>query len=238
MDGCDALTQTLERKSIAALRNEEDRSSVRSRSSKASTRSGRSRTSRSLKAPSLIDLKKADAAAELAAREVEFNALKEETKHKEATARIEAEHKEATARMEAEVAQRKLELEQMEAKKQIEITRAKLKVYQEVEELQYDTDSVEEDHLQTPPIQINLDPDAASFIPPQEPKYSVPDANTPNSTAQSAPRSQDVHQFSIESETTHPANVQPQESSANVDTVTLIVTAIADSFSMMSPAST
>ena len=221
MDGCDALTQTLERKSIAASRNEEDRSSVRSRSSKASTRSRRSRTSRSSKAPSLMDLKKADAAAELAAREVEFNALQEETRHKE-----------ATARMEAELAQRKLELEQMEAKKQIEIARAKLKVYQEVEEFQDDMDYVEEDHLQSPPIQINLDPGAASFIPPQEPKYSVPDANTPNSTAQSALQPHDVHQFSVESKTTHPANGQPQASPANVDTVTSIVTAIADSFSL------
>ena len=159
MDGCDALTQRLERKSIAASCSEEDRSSVRSRSSKASTRSRRSRTSRSSKAPSLINLKKADAAAELAAREVEFYALQEETKHKEATARMEAEHKEATARIEAELAQRKLELEQMEAKKQIEIARAKLKVYHEVEEFQDDMDSFEEDHLPTPPIQINLDPD-------------------------------------------------------------------------------
>ena len=120
MDVCNALTQTLEGKSIgddsAASHNEEDRRSVRSRSGKASARSVRSRTSQSSKAPSLIDLKKADAAAELAAREVEFNAL-EQTKHKEATARIE------------ELVQRKLELEQMEAKKQIEIARAKLKVY-------------------------------------------------------------------------------------------------------------
>ena len=70
----------------------------------------------------------------------------------------------------------------MEAKKQI-ITRAKLKVYQEVQEFEDDMDSVEDDHLQTSPIQINLETEAASFIPPQEPKYSVPDANTSNSTA-------------------------------------------------------
>ena len=161
MDVCDALTQTLEGKSIrsdtAASRNEEDRRSVRSRSSKAPTRSGRSRTSRSSKAPSLIDLKKADAAAELAAREVEFNALQEQTKHKEATARIEA-----------ELAQRKLELEQMEAKKQIEIARAKLKVYQGVEEFEDDMDSVEDDHLDK--IHIDLETEAASLIPPQEPR--------------------------------------------------------------------
>ena len=183
MDGCDALTQTLERKSIAASCNE-DVKSVRSRSSKASTKSRRSRSSRSSRAPSLIDLKKADAAAELAAREVEFNALQEETKHKE-----------ATARMEAELAQRKLELEQMEAKKQIEIARAKLKVYQEVEEFEDDMDSVEDDYLQTSPIQINLETEAASFIPPQKPKYSVPDANTPISTAQPAlqPQEKEAH---------------------------------------------
>lgn len=169
--------------------------------------------------PSLIDVKKADAAAELAAREVEFNALQEETKHKE-----------ATARMEAELAQRKLELEQMEAKKQIEIARAKLKVYQEVEEFEDDMDSVEDDYLQTSPIQINLETEAASFIPPQKPKYSVPDANTPISTAQPALQPQDVHP--VEGETTHPAHVQPQASPASVDTITSIVTAIADSFSM------
>lgn len=218
MDGCDALTQTLERKSIAASCNE-DVKSVRSRSNKASTKSRRSRSSRSSRAPSLIDLKKADAAAELAAREVEFNALQEETKHKE-----------ATARMEAELAQRKLELEQMEAKKQIEIARAKLKVYQEVEEFEDDIDSVEDDYLQTSPIQINLETEAASFIPPQKPKYSVPDANTPISTAQPALQPQDVHP--IEGETNHPAHVQPQASPASVDTITSIVTAIADSFSM------
>ena len=229
MDGCDALTQTLERKSIAASCNEDVRS-VRSKSSKASTRSCRSRTSRSSRAPSLIDLKKADAAAELAAREVEFNALREETKHKEVTARMEAEHKEVTARMEAELAQRKLELEQMEAKKQIEITRAKLKVYQEVEEFEDDIDSVEDDHLQTSPIQINIETEAAPFIPPQEPKYSVPEANTRNSRAQPALQPQDMHP--VESETTHPAHVQPQASPANVNAITSIVTAIADSFSM------
>ena len=54
MDKCDALTHTLERKFIrgesAASRNEEDVRSVPTRLSRASRRSGRSRTSRSLKA--------------------------------------------------------------------------------------------------------------------------------------------------------------------------------------------
>ena len=118
----------------------------------------------------------------------------------------------------------------MEAKKQIEIARAKLKVYQEVQEFEDDMDSVEDDHLQTSPIQINLEIQEASVIPPQEPKYSVPDANTSNSTAQSALQPQDVHP--VGSEATHPAHAQSQKSPANEDTVTSIVTAIADSFSM------
>ena len=91
-----------------------------------------------------------DAAAELAAREAEFNALQEEAKHKEATARIEA-----------ELAQRKLKLEQLEAKKQIEIARAKLKAYQEVEEFDDKMDSVEDDRLDTSLIQADLDTEAA-----------------------------------------------------------------------------
>ena len=45
---------------------------------------------------------------------------------------------------------------------------------------------------------------------------------------------QDVHQAPINSEIAHPLydQVQPQASSANVDTITSIVTTIADSFSM------
>ena len=115
----------------------------------------------------------------------------------------------------------------MEAKKQIETARAKLKVYQNVGEFEGNMDSVKGDNLQTSPIQINLETEAASFIPPQEPKYSVPDANTSNSTEQSALQPQDEHP--VESETTHPAHVQLQASPANVDTITSIVTAIADS---------
>jgi len=172
-----------------------------------------------LKASSLINLKKAEAAAELAAREAEFNALQEEAKHKEATARIET-----------ELAQRKVELEQMEAKKQIEMARAKLKVYQEVE-FEDDIDSVEDDPLDTSPIQIDFEREAASSLRPQELKHSPSDRSTLNSTIQPAQQPRDTHQFPVESETIHPVYVQPQASSANVDTVTSIVTAIADSFS-------
>ncbi|XP_078374366.1 uncharacterized protein LOC144657884 [Oculina patagonica] len=103
------------RKSELALRNEQDRGSVRSRiSSKASTKSSRSRVSRSSKASSLIDVKKADAAAELAAKEAEFNALQEQAKHKEYIAKMEAQLRAETTRIEAELARRKLELEQSE----------------------------------------------------------------------------------------------------------------------------
>lgn len=183
MDKCDALTHTLERKFIrgesAASRNEEDVRSVRSRSSRASRRSGRSRTSRSSKAPSVIDVKRADAAAELAVREVEFNILKEEAKHKEATVRIEAELK-------TKLAQRKLKLEQLEAKKQIEIARAKLRAYQEVKEFTDELDSVEDDPLDPSPIPIDFETEAASLHQPQERGHSASDGNIPNPTTRPA----------------------------------------------------
>ena len=51
-------------------------------------RSGASRSSRT--SSIIIGLKKADVAAELAAKQAEFNALQEELKHKEETAKIEA----------------------------------------------------------------------------------------------------------------------------------------------------
>jgi len=74
MDTCDALTRTLEHQLEPRL-CEDDRGSVRSRlPSKAYTRSGQSKVSRSSKASSIIKAKKAGAAAELAAKEAEFNA--------------------------------------------------------------------------------------------------------------------------------------------------------------------
>ena len=65
----------------AASHSEEDRRSVRSRLSKASTKSGQSRASRSSNVSSLVELRKAHASSELAAKEAEFNAL-QEAKHK------------------------------------------------------------------------------------------------------------------------------------------------------------
>ena len=98
----------------------------------------------------------------------------------------------------------------MKAKKQIEIARAKLQVYQEVEEFEDDIDLVENDPLDTSPMQKDLESEAASPLQPREPKYSASDRNTLNSTAQPAQQSQDVHQFHVESETTHPVHVHPQ----------------------------
>ena len=94
-----------------------------------------------------------------------------------------------------------------------------------------DINSVEDDLLDTSSIQIDLEREAASSLRPQELKHSPSDRNTLNSTAQPAQQPRDTHQFPVESETIHPVYVQPQASSASVDTVTLIVTAIADSFS-------
>ena len=120
----------------------------------------------------------------------------------------------------------------MEAKKQIEIARAKLRAYQEVEEFTDELDSVEDDPLDTSPIPIDFETEAASLHQPQERGHSASDGNIPNPTTQPANQPQDVHQFPVEGETNHPVYVQPQASSANVDAATSIVTAIADSFSM------
>lgn len=93
-------------------------------------------------------------------------------------------------------------------------------------------DSVEDDYWSISPIQTDLETEAESFIPPQEPKYSVSDTNTPNSTVQPTQQPQDVHQFPVERKTTHPTHVQPQTyQQAQILSVTSIVTAIADSFS-------
>jgi len=94
-----------------------------------------------------------------------------------------------------------------------------------------DINSVEDDLLDTSSIQIDLEREAASSLRHQELKHSPSDRNTLNSTAQPAQKPRDAHQFSVESEAIHPVYVQPQAASANVDTVTSIVTAIANSFS-------
>ncbi|XP_078352316.1 uncharacterized protein LOC144637013 [Oculina patagonica] len=242
MDACDALTQTLEHElerqlieSELALRNEQDRGSVRSRiSSKASTKSSRSRVSRSSKASSLIDVKKADAAAELAAKEAEFNALQEQAKHKEYIAKMEAQLRAETTRIEAELARRKLELEQSEVKKQMEIARAKLKAYQEAEEFADDIVSVEEDIQRISPIQPQYEAASESLVLlPQEQRHLTKDANTSNSATQRTQQHRNIDQSPITPENTGLSydQVQPQESS-NTDSTAAIITAITESFSM------
>ena len=93
---------------------------------------------------------------------------------------------------------------------------------------------IEDDRLDTSSVQIQLETDPASLLPPKEPKHSVSDTSTPNSTVQPNQRPEEVHRFPIESENTHSSGdqIQPQASTAGVDTITLIVTVIADSFSM------
>ena len=73
-----------------------DRGPVRSRS----IISGPSRVSKSSRVSSLIDLRKADVIAELAAKEAELNVLQEEAKRKEEFAKMEAQLRAETTRIE------------------------------------------------------------------------------------------------------------------------------------------
>ena len=70
--------------------------------------SGHSRVSKSSRVSSLIDLRKADAVAKLAAKEAELNALQKETKRKEEIAQMEAQLGAETTRIESELTRRKL----------------------------------------------------------------------------------------------------------------------------------
>ena len=169
VDTCDAVTRSLRHRlqlqsSEEELpQNDEDKGSVRS---KASFKSG---ITRSLNASSFLCLKRADAAAELAAKQVELEALQAEAKHKEETAKIEG-----------ELARRKAQLEQLELKKQIQIASAKLTAYKEIEELHKANNSEEfvdkDDLVRTRtstraisfpgPAQSSLQPPSSSPLPP------------------------------------------------------------------------
>ena len=117
--------------------------------------SGHSRVSKSSRVSSLIDLRKADAVAELAAKEAKLNALQEEAKRKEEIPKMEAQLRAETTRIESELARRKLELEQMEVKKQLDMARARLKAYQVAEEIENEKDHVEDDLSHASLIQTN-----------------------------------------------------------------------------------
>ena len=236
VDTCDASTRSLQQQLDAysikrePTRNDDDK---RSLYSKASTRTRSSRVSRSSRASSLIELKKADAAAELAAKEAEFNVLQEESKHKEEIARIEAQLRAETTRIETELARRKLKLEQIEAKKHIEIARAKLKVYQEVEESEHDVDSVGDDLVCIHPTQTT----SASLLQGEPLKHSTIVTNASKSTMQPTQRSQNVNGSSINNENDKLSHNQvhqiySQDSPPHFDSTAAIVTAITDSFSM------
>ena len=125
IDTCDVLTRRLQkrlesylssRESLNDDANNDDRQSVRS---KISCRSSISR--QSIKS-SILSVKRADAAADLAAKQIELDAFQAKAKHRE-----------ETARLEAELARRKAQLEQMEINEQIQIANARLNVYQEID---------------------------------------------------------------------------------------------------------
>ena len=216
IDACDALTKTLEQQ----LKQSEDsnpmsrngRRSVRSRS----IISGHSRVSKSSRVSSLIDLRKADAVAELAAKEAELNALQEEAKRKEEIAKMEAQLRAETTRIESELARRKLELEQMEVKKQLDMARARLNAYQVAEEIENEKDPVEDDLSRASLIQTT----PASLPPLQEPRHLRSDV-TASRVTQPTQQLQDVHKS--------PSVLQE---SSSADKTAEIVTTIADSFSL------
>ena len=167
IDACDALTKTLEHQ----LKQSEDSNPI-SRSDRRSVRSrsiisGHSRVSNTSRVSSLIDLRKADAIAELAAKEAELNVLQEEAKRTEEIAKMEAQLRAETTRIESELARRKLELEQMEVKKQLDITRARLKAYQVAEQIESEKDPVEDDLSRASLFQTT----PASPPPLQEPRH-------------------------------------------------------------------
>ena len=125
IDTCDVLTRSLQKRLESYLSsreslnndvNNDDRQSVRS---KISCRSSISR--HSIKS-SILSVKRADAAADLAAKQIELDAFQAKAKHRE-----------ETARLEAELARRKAQLEQMEINEQIQIANARLNVYQETD---------------------------------------------------------------------------------------------------------
>ena len=189
------------------------RRSVRTRS----IISSHSRVSKSSRVCSLIDLRKADAVAELAAKEAELNALQEEAKRKEEIAKMEAQLRVETTRIESELARRKLELEQMEVKKQLDLARARLKAYQVAEEIENEKDPVEDDLSRASLIQIT----PASLPPLQEPKHL-------RSNVAASRVIQPTQQF----QNVHKSPSVLQESDKSADKTAEIVSTIADSCSL------
>ena len=125
IDTCNVLTRSLQKRLESYLSsreslnndvNNDDRQLVRS---KISCRSSISR--HSIKS-SILSVKRADAAADLVAKQIELDAFQAKAKHRE-----------ETARLEAELARRKAQLEQMEINEQIQIANARLNVYQEID---------------------------------------------------------------------------------------------------------
>ena len=125
IDTCDVLTRSLQKRQESYLPsreslnndvNNDDRQSVRS---KISCRSSISRDS--IKS-SILSTKRADAAADLAAKQIELDAFQAKAKYRK-----------ETARFEAELARRKAQLEEMKINEQIQIANARLNVCQEID---------------------------------------------------------------------------------------------------------
>ena len=176
--------------------------------------SGHSRVSKSSRVSSLIDLSKADAIAELAAKEAELNTFQEEAKRKKEIATMEAQLRTKTTKIKSELARRKLELEQMEVKN-MAWTRVRLKAYQVAEEIENEKDPIEDDLSRACLIQTT-----PASLPAQEPKQLRSESKASKVTQPTQPV-QDVHKS--------PSVLQE---SSSADKTAKIVTTIANSFSL------
>ena len=121
IDTCVVLTRSLQKRLESYLSsreslnndvNDDDRQSLRSKISR------RSSISRHSIKSSILSVKRADAAADVAAKQIELDAFQAKAKHRE-----------ETARLEAELARQKAQLEQMEINEQVQIAN----VYQEID---------------------------------------------------------------------------------------------------------
>ena len=177
--------------------------------------SGHSRVSKSSRVSSLIDLSKADAIAELAAKEAELNTFQEEAKRKKEIATMEAQLRTKTTKIKSELARRKLELEQMEVKKQLDMARVRLKAYQVAEEIENEKDPIEDNLSRASLIQTT-----PASLPAQEPKHLRSESKASKVTQPTQPL-QNVHKS--------PSVLQE---SSSADKTAKIVTTIANSFSL------
>ncbi|XP_068717281.1 uncharacterized protein [Montipora capricornis] len=96
---------------------------------------------------SIFSVKRADAAADLAAKQIELDAFQAKAKHKE-----------VTARLEAELARRKALLEQMEINEQIQMANARLNAYQEIDKEEEEASFVENQPVAEDERNMSIEP--------------------------------------------------------------------------------